>query len=63
MRGMVRALASSTMIRNKTSAKQKLSLNPETLRALTSDQLGKVAGGDPYSKLSVCELNACTRSP
>lgn len=50
------------MNKKNTPPKQKLCLNHETLRTLTSDQLGKVAGGDPYSKLSVCELNACTRN-
>lgn len=41
----------------------KLTLNQETLRALTDHDLTAVGGGvDYYSKLSVCGMNTCTRN-
>jgi hypothetical protein len=61
VRGTLRALAVITMNKQAKSPKHKLSLNQETLRALTKDQLGNVAGGDYFSKISVCIFNPCTR--
>ena len=61
MSGTLRALALTTMNKKLNPPKQKLALNQETLRALTNDQLGKVAGGDYFSKWSACIFNPCTR--
>lgn len=50
-----------TMNKNTKAPKHKLALNHETIRPLTNDQLGKIAGGDYFSKISVCIFNPCTR--
>ena len=49
-------------MKKQSKSQKSLVLTKHTVAALSAAELAHAAGGEPYSKLSVCELNQCTRN-